>query len=540
MATKVSYDYIVIGAGSAGCVVANRLSENGRFSVLLIEAGKHHKSIILNMPAALGLPLESTKFNWGFVSQPDKGVNGHTSDQHRGKVLGGSSSINGMVFVRGNPRDYERWAASGLPDWSYKHCLPYFRKMESFNGGDDTYRGRTGPLHVHQCKADNELYQSFLGAGQDYGLKFNKDQNGKEQEGVNIAQASTYKGERWSTARAYLDPIIDRKNLTIAITSLVKKVCIEGKKATGVIYESAGSDIFAEAREEVILCAGAFGSPQLLMLSGVGDSDELREHGIEAVHHLPGVGKDLQDHAAVPIQYTTKRNVSPTFQLSTHIGRGYVGARWLLAKAGLGASNYFEVGAFFKGNESADYANLQHEFFPMIGEFYRGQARVNPGFQYFTSVMRPQSRGSVTLRSKDPSAAPVIKLNFLDAYEDVRQLREGIKVTREMIAQRSWSALRGVEVSPGIDIQKDAEIEAWIRENAGTGYHAVSTCRMGVDDMAVTDNEGRVRGLGKLRVIDASVMPSLVTGNTNAPTIMLAEKLVDKVLGKALPPANIG
>lgn len=450
MTTKVSYDYIVIGAGSAGCVVANRLSENGQFSVLLIEAGKHHKSIILNMPAALGLPLESTKFNWGFVSQPDQGVNGNTSDQHRGKVLGGSSSINGMVFVRGNPRDYERWAASGLPDWSYKHCLPYFKKMESFNGGDETYRGRTGPLHVHQCKADNELYQSFLGAGQDYGLKFNQDQNGKEQEGVNIAQASTYKGERWSTARAYLDPVIDRKNLTIAITSLVKKVCIEDKKATGVIYESAGSDIFAEAREEVILCAGAFGSPQLLMLSGVGDRDELREHGIETVHHLPGVGKDLQDHAAVPIQYTTKRNVSPTFQLSTHIGRGYVGARWLLAKAGLGASNYFEVGAFFKGNESADYANLQHEFFPMIGEFYRGQARVNPGFQYFTSVMRPQSRGSVTLRSKDPSAAPVIKLNFLDAYEDVRQLREGIKVTREMIAQRSWSALRGLKSAPGL------------------------------------------------------------------------------------------
>ncbi|WP_336749638.1 choline dehydrogenase [Pantoea vagans] len=539
MTTNTIFDYIVVGAGSAGCVVANRLSENGKFKVLLLEAGKSHNSIILDMPAALGLPLENTKFNWGFKSQPDAGVNGNISDQHRGRVLGGSSSINGMVFVRGNPRDFDRWAGAGLPDWSYKHCLPYFKKMETYEGGGDEFRGGEGPMQVHKCNADNPLYEAFLGAGQDYGLAFNKDQNGKSQEGVNIAQSSTFKGNRWSTARGYLDPARNRKNLTIHSSAHVRKIKIAGKRATGVEYLHEGKSVSAEARNEVILSAGAFGTPQLLMIAGIGDEAELRSHDIKVVHHLPGVGQNLQDHAAVPIQYTTTRNVSPTFQLSTKIGRGYVGARWLLAKSGLGTSNYFEVGAFFKGNEQVEYANLQHEFFPMIGEFYRGEARVNPGFQYFTSVMRPESRGHVTLKSKDPLDAPVIKLNFLDAIGDLEQLREGIRTTREMIAQKSWSTLRGVEVSPGINIQSDKELEGWIRANAGTGYHAVSTCRMGYDEMAVTDNEGRVHGVQGLRIIDASLMPYLTTGNTNAPTIMMAEKLADKVLGKALPPALI-
>jgi choline dehydrogenase len=537
MTTNTHYDYIVVGAGSAGCVVANRLSESGKFKVLLLEAGKSHRNIILDMPAALGLPLENTRFNWGFKSEPDAGVNGNVSDQHRGRVLGGSSSINGMVFVRGNPRDFDRWAEAGLDDWSYRHCLPYFKKMETFEGGEDEYRGGDGPMQVHLCNANNPLYEAFLGAGQDYGLKFNKDQNGKQQEGVNVAQSSTFKGNRWSTARGYLDPARGRRNLTIHSSAHVRKINIVNQRATGVEYLHEGKTVTAEARNEVILSAGAFGTPQLLMLAGIGDQEELQRLDINVVHHLPGVGKNLQDHAAVPIQYTTRRNVSPTFQLSTKVGRGYVGARWMLAKSGLGTSNYFEVGAFFKGNEQVEYANLQHEFFPMIGEFYRGEARVNPGFQYFTSVMRPESRGYVTLRSKDPMAAPVIKLNFLDAVGDLRQLREGIRTTREMIAQKSWSPLRGVEVSPGINIQSDQELDAWIRANAGTGYHAVSTCRMGFDEMAVTDNEGRVHGIEGLRVIDASLMPYLTTGNTNAPTIMIAEKLSDKVLGKALPPS---
>ncbi|MNB98363.1 Oxygen-dependent choline dehydrogenase [compost metagenome] len=537
--SKKGFDYIVVGAGSAGCVVANRLSADGQKTVLLLEAGPHHNNLILQMPAALGLPLESTKFNWGFKSEPEPGLNGNRSDQHRGRVLGGSSSINGMVFVRGNPLDFDNWANLGLPNWSYSHCLPYFKKMETYEGGASEYRGGDGPMHVHQCQADNPLYKAFLGAAQDYGLKLNKDQNGYQQEGVNVAQASTYKGERWSTARGYLDPAKDRSNLTVMTGSQVVGLIFSGKKAVGVKYEVKGMVREAYAEREVILSAGAFGTPQLLLLAGIGNSEELTALGIDVRHHLPGVGKDLQDHVAVAIQYSTpKKGVSPTRQLSP-IGRLFVGARWLATHGGLGGSNYFEVGAFFRGNDSVEYANLQHEFFPMVGEFYRGKARITPGFQYFTSVMRPESRGSVTLASKDPKAAPIIKLNFLTAPEDIRQLREGIRVTREIIAQRSWDELRGEELSPGKHIQSDAELDAWIRDNAGTGYHAVSTCRMGYDPMAVVDQDGRVHGLEGLRIVDASVFPRLTTGNTNAPTIMLAEKLSDHILGKMAPAANV-
>jgi len=296
--SKNEFDYIVVGAGSAGCVVANRLSAERTTRVLLLEAGPRHDSVILKMPAALGLPLESKRFNWGFKSEPEPGLNGNRSDQHRGRVLGGSSSINGMVFVRGNPLDFDGWAAAALPDWSYSHCLPYFKKMETFDGGTDNFRGGSGPLHVHRCKADNPLYQAFLGAGQDYGLRLNPDQNGERQEGVNVAQASTYKGERWSTARGYLDSAAGRDNLVVKSRAFVTGLVFSGKAAVGVKYEIDGVEQISHAAKEVILSAGAFGSPQLLLLAGIGDQDELKALGIELRHHLPGVGKNLQDHVA--------------------------------------------------------------------------------------------------------------------------------------------------------------------------------------------------------------------------------------------------
>jgi choline dehydrogenase len=537
-ADRKEYDYVIVGAGSAGCVVANRLSENPNTKVLLLEAGPKDNSVILKMPAALGLPLENKRFNWGFVSEPEPGLNGRTSDQHRGRVLGGSSSINGMVFVRGNPQDYDAWAKMGLPDWSYAHCLPYFKKMETYEKGADTYRGGDGPLRVHKCRAENPLYHAFLGAGQDFGLPMTEDHNGFQQDGVNIAQASTHKGIRESTARAFLGPAAGRSNLTIAVNATVTMLNTSGNRVTGVDYEIRGQTQSVEATAEVILAAGAFGSPQLLMLSGIGDAIHLREKGIKLVQNLPGVGSDLQDHVATPIQFTIKKPVSPTKELS-RIGRLITGARWILTKRGLGVSNYFEVGAFFRGNSSVAYPNLQHEFFPMIGEFYRGEARVLDGFQYFTSVMRPQSRGSVRLKSADPKAAPEIKLNFLTAPSDMKEMKEGVRKTLEIIKQKSWDELRDKEANPGLDTSDDKALEGWIRANAGTGYHAVSTCRMGTDAMAVTDNQGRVHGIAGLRIADASLMPRLTTGNTNAPTIMIAEKISDYIKGKSLSATKV-
>ncbi len=440
-----------------------------------------------------------------------------------------------MVFARGNPLDYEGWAARGLTEWSYAHCLPYFRKMETYEKGADLYRGGEGPLHVHKCRAENPLYHAFLQAGQDYGLPLTPDHNGYQQEGVLVAQASTYRGERESASRAFLTPAAGRGNLTIFTNTSVKRLNVNGNRVTGVLIDIQGEEHSVEADREVILCAGAFGSPQIMMLSGIGNADHLRETGIEVKHHLPGVGSDLQDHVAVPIQFSAKKPVSPTKELS-QIGRLFTGARWMLTKGGLGASNYFEVGAFFRSSNSASYVDMQHEFTPMIGEFFRGKARVENGFQYFTSVMRPESRGSVRLNLANPAAAPEIRFNYLTAPKDIAQMKDGVRRTLEIIRQRSWDKLRDKEVTPGIDINDDKALESWIRANAGTGYHAVSTCRMGIDAMAVTDGEGRVHGMAGLRVADASLMPCLVTGNTNAPTIMIAEKISDAIRGRRMSP----
>ena len=531
------YDVVIVGAGSAGCVVANRLSSDGSRSVLLLEAGPRDGSIVLQMPAAMGLPLIGTKYNWGFSSEPMPGLGGRDSLQHRGRVLGGSSSINGMVFVRGNTRDFDAWADLGLTEWSYRDCLPYFKRMESYDRGDSTYRGRNGPLKVSQSKADNPLYEAFLAAGQQFGLPLNDDVNGAEQAGVGKTQATIHGGTRQSTAAAFLRPALHRKNLRIETGATVLGVNLGGNRATGVTYRLNGETRSVEARE-VILCAGAYGTPQILMLSGIGDATALRRHGIACRVGLPGVGLNLQDHVAVPLQYETRRSVSPTRQLS-RVGRLFVGARWVLTRSGLGTSNYFEVGAFFRSSDGTDYVNIQHEFCPMIAGFDHGVESMRDGFQYFTSIMRPKSRGRVSLRSADPAAAPVIDLNLLGEHDDLLEIIDGLRLTKEMVRQSAWDDLRSKAVEDDGNGGDGPAMAQWVRARAGTGYHPVGTCRMGHDDLAVTDGAGKVHGVENLRVIDASLMPQIVTGNTNAPIIMMAEKLSDQFLGLKLPVAAV-
>ncbi|HKT03139.1 MAG TPA: choline dehydrogenase [Rugosimonospora sp.] len=535
MSTGAEFDYIVVGAGPAGCVLAARLSEDPGVRVLLVEAGGPARGLSVSMPAALPFAYQRTALQWGYTSGPEPHLDGRTLDEKAGRAIGGSSAINAMLYNRGNPMDYDSWAELGLPEWSYAHCLPYFRRMETFAGGPDEWRGGDGPLRISRCPAAHKLHDAFLRSGEQAGYGVTADHNGYRQEGMHVAQAFIHNGLRWNAARAYLRPALARPNLTVRTGTLVARVLVAGGVATGIAV--ADGRTIGCARE-VVLCAGAYNSPKLLLLSGIGDADELRRHGIDSVAHVPEVGRNLQNHPGIDVQFATRPEDSLAGRLGL-VGRATLGARWLLTRTGPGASNYFESGAFLRSRADAGYPNLQYEFLPLTRLVRDGRLVPVPGFQFWLDVCRPGSRGAVGLRSADPAEPPSIVFNHLAAPQDVRDLIDGVRLARDLVSRPAWHGYRREELAPGSAVASDAELEAYLRARTTSSYHASGTCRMGADGGAVVDAEGRVTAVCGLRVVDASILPRIVAGNLNAPVLMLAEKLADRIRGRPpLPPST--
>ncbi len=533
------YDYIIIGAGSAGCVLANRLTADPSKKVLLLEAGGKDNSLIVRMPAgAGGLINAKGAYNWGFWTDPEPNLDNRKLWWPRGKGWGGSSSINGMIYIRGHARDYDQWGQMGLRGWSYADVLPYFKRSETLEGGGDAYHGGEGPLHVSKASSPNPVYSSFIKAGVQAGYKQTPDFNGFQQEGFGPYQLTIRDGQRWSASAAYLRPILgQRPNLTAEIEARTTRILIEKGRAIGVEYVQ-GKDArkhTAYADAEVLLCSGAVQSPHILQLSGIGDPEELRAAGVEVIHALPGVGKNLQDHLDCALSWETP-NTKTAYSYSAGINRLITGINYAFRGQGPGRQNFLESGAFLKSRPDLDRPDLQLHCVLAIMQDHGKLVVKKDGFTVHVCQLRPESRGSVGLHSADPLADPAIRANYLAAEEDRRALREGVKMVREVVAQSALQSIRGAELFPGPGVQSDAEIDAWIRRAGETIYHPVGTCRMGVsgDSMAVVDDTLKVFGLEGLRVVDASVMPTLVGGNTNAPTIMVAEKAADLIAGRAV------
>ncbi|MFT5178294.1 choline dehydrogenase [Alteromonas sp.] len=535
-----TFDYIIVGAGSAGCVLANRLSENPKHEVLLLETGGSDKSIFIKMPTALSIPMNTDKYAWQFNTEKEPYLNNREMHCPRGKVLGGSSSINGMVYVRGHAKDFDEWEAHGAEGWNYQACLPYFQKAETWYKGNDAYRGGNGELGVNNGnEMKNPLYTAFIKAGEQAGYDITSDYNGKQQEGFGPMHMTVKDGVRSSASREYLDPVKSRKNLTIVTGALVTKVVLEDKVAKGVEYVVNGKTETAAASNEVILSTGSIGSPHILQLSGIGDKDILEKAGVDVKHHLPGVGQNLQDHLEFYFQYKCKQPITLNRKLGL-ISKGLIGARWLLNRSGLGATNHFESCAFIRSKADVEWPDIQYHFLPAAIRYDGKSAFDGDGFQVHVGHNKPKSRGSVTLQSANPTVPPKILFNYLQHPDDIEGFRACVRLTREIIAQSAFDDFRDGEIQPGEHIQTDEEIDAFVREAVESAYHPSCSCKMGEDEMAVVDSQTNVHGIEGLRVVDSSIFPTIPNGNLNAPTIMVAEKAADIILGQpALPPQNV-
>jgi choline dehydrogenase len=535
-------EYVIVGAGSAGCAMAYRLAEAGR-SVLVIEHGGTDAGPFIRMPGALSYPMNMARYDWGFASEPEPHLNNRRLATPRGKVLGGSSSINGMIYVRGHARDYDTWAEMGATGWGYADVLPYFKRLEHWHdgghGGDPSWRGSDGPLHITRGKRDNPLVRAFVEAGRQAGYPVTGDYNGAQQEGFGPFEMTVWQGERWSAARAYLRPAEATGRCTV-VRGLARKVVIENGRATGVEIARHGRTETVHATREVILAASSINSPKLLMLSGIGPAAHLAQHGIPVVADRPGVGQNLQDHLELYIQMAASQPVS-LFRYWNLLGKAYVGARWLLTRSGPGASNQFESTGFIRSQAGVPYPDIQFHFLPIAVRYDGRAAAEGHGFQAHVGPMRSPSRGHVSLRSADPAAPPKIVFNYMSHEKDWTDFRRAIRLTREIFAQDAFKPYVRHEIQPGDAVQDDDALDAFIREHAESAYHPCGTARMGRadDPMAVVDPETRVIGVEGLRLADSSIFPQITNGNTNAPSILVGEKAADHVLGRpALPPEN--
>ena len=535
-------DFVIVGAGSAGCTMAYRLSEAGA-SVIVIEHGGSDAGPLIQMPAALSYPMNMPRYDWGYRSEPEPCLGGRQLACPRGRVIGGSSSINGMVYVRGHARDFDHWAESGARGWAYADVLPYYKRMESWHdgghGGDPAWRGSDGPLHVTRGPRSNPLFHAFVEAGRQAGYQVTDDYNGERQEGFGPMEQTVWKGRRWSAAKAYLHPALKRENCSLT-RGLARRVTIEAGRATGVEIEQDGQIGQVKARREVILAASSLNSPKLLMLSGIGPAAHLAGHGIAPVADRPGVGQNLQDHLEVYLQMACSQPIT-LFKHWNLFAKALIGARWFFTKTGLGASNQFESAAFIRSRAGVEYPDIQYHFLP-IAVRYDGQAAAEGhGFQAHVGPMRSPSRGQVTLRSADPKEPPRILFNYMSQEQDWEDFRTCIRLTREIFAQEAFRPYVKHEIQPGEALQSDEALNGFIREHAESAYHPCGTCRMGAadDPLAVVDPECRVIGVAGLRLADSSIFPRITNGNLNGPSIMTGEKAADHILGRdPLPPSN--